>query len=124
MSLNNPTHAITLFCWFLDVSGNPFPVDIEDRRTVGHLKEIMKEKPNTDLLISGTYVAFLPFDQVVLTTLSQGIPRDRKGSKEQNKQASVSRRRTAARGTSFLQTLCRSIRRGDPSYCRPSSGSW
>ena len=39
--------TITLFCWILDVSGSPFPVDIEDRRTVGHLKdEILKKKPN------------------------------------------------------------------------------
>jgi hypothetical protein len=40
--------SLTLFCWILEVSDSPFPVDIEDSRTAGHLKKaIAKEKPNT-----------------------------------------------------------------------------
>ena len=41
MASNDPP-----FCWILGVSDHPFPVDIEDTRTVGHLKEaIVKKKP-------------------------------------------------------------------------------
>jgi hypothetical protein len=46
MASNNPSCSLTLFCWILGVSDHPFPVDIEDSRTVGHLKEaIVKKKP-------------------------------------------------------------------------------
>ena len=38
--------TITLFCWILNVSTAAFPVDVDDNRTVGHLKKaIVKEKP-------------------------------------------------------------------------------
>jgi hypothetical protein len=41
--------TITLFCWILGVSDSPFSVDIEDSRTVDHLKKaIVKE--NLDIL--------------------------------------------------------------------------
>ena len=44
---NDPPRLITLFCWILGISDHPFPVDIEDTRTVGHLKKaILKEKPS------------------------------------------------------------------------------
>ena len=44
----NPPRIITLFCWILDVSENAFPVDIDDSKTVGHLKKaITKEKSAT-----------------------------------------------------------------------------
>jgi hypothetical protein len=40
--------TITLFCWILNVSDSPFPVDMEDSKTVGHLKNmIVKKKPVT-----------------------------------------------------------------------------
>jgi hypothetical protein len=46
MASNHPPRSLTLFCWILGVSDHPFPVDIEDTRTVGHLKEaIVKKKP-------------------------------------------------------------------------------
>jgi hypothetical protein len=46
MASNDPPRPLTLFCWILGVSDHPFPVDIEDSRTVGHLKEaIVKKKP-------------------------------------------------------------------------------
>jgi hypothetical protein len=35
---------LTLFCWVLNVSDNPFPVDIGKSMTVGHLKEAIKEE--------------------------------------------------------------------------------
>jgi len=41
-------HNITLFCWILDESGSPFPVDIQHSMTVGHLKDaIFKKKSDT-----------------------------------------------------------------------------
>ena len=46
--MDNPRRTIPLFCWILDVSYSPFPVDIDDSRTVGHLKKaIVKEKSAT-----------------------------------------------------------------------------
>ena len=43
-----PPRTIPLFCWILDVSHSPFLVDVDDSRTVGHLKEaIVKKKSNT-----------------------------------------------------------------------------
>ena len=39
--------TIPLFCWILNLSHSPFPVDIDDSRTVGHLKEeILAKKSN------------------------------------------------------------------------------
>ena len=35
---------IPLFCLIVGGEGNPFPVDINDKKTVGHLKEKIKEK--------------------------------------------------------------------------------
>jgi hypothetical protein len=36
-----------LFCWILDKSASPFPVDIEESGSVGDLKKAMvKENPN------------------------------------------------------------------------------
>jgi hypothetical protein len=31
-------------CWILEVAGSPFPVDIEESKTVGHLKELIVNK--------------------------------------------------------------------------------
>jgi hypothetical protein len=46
MASNHPPRSLTLFCWILGVSNHPFSVDIEDTRTVDHLKEaIVKKKP-------------------------------------------------------------------------------
>jgi hypothetical protein len=46
MASNDPPRPLTLFCWILGVSDHPFSVDIEDTRTVDHLKKaILKEKP-------------------------------------------------------------------------------
>jgi hypothetical protein len=48
MESDKRTRTITLFCWVLDTSDNVFLVDIEDNRTVGHLKKaILKKKRNT-----------------------------------------------------------------------------
>ncbi|KAF5367794.1 hypothetical protein D9615_010503 [Tricholomella constricta] len=44
MITDSPSRMITLFCWILDVSNRAFPVDIEDVRTVGHLKEAIVNK--------------------------------------------------------------------------------
>jgi hypothetical protein len=45
MASNDPTRTITLFFWILDVSDRPVPVDIEDSKTVGYLKDsIVKKK--------------------------------------------------------------------------------
>jgi hypothetical protein len=41
---DNPSRTITLFCWILDVSDRPFPVDIDDSTTVAHLKEAILKK--------------------------------------------------------------------------------
>ena len=41
-----PTRSITFFCWILNKSEQSFSVDIDDDRTVDHLKKaIVKEKP-------------------------------------------------------------------------------
>jgi hypothetical protein len=41
--MHNPPHTIELFCCVLDIPGDPFPVEIEDRKNVGHFKrEIVK----------------------------------------------------------------------------------
>jgi len=43
-----PDRVLALFCWILGVSASPFPVDIEDNQTVGHLKEaIVNKKPRS-----------------------------------------------------------------------------
>jgi hypothetical protein len=44
---DNPSRSITLFCWILDVSDRPFPVDIDDSTTVAHLKEAILKKKST-----------------------------------------------------------------------------
>jgi hypothetical protein len=42
------SRTIKLFCWILDVSNHPFPVDIDDSITVADLKKaIVKEKSST-----------------------------------------------------------------------------
>ena len=42
------TPVATLFCSILEVSGGPFSVDIEESKTVDHLKKaIVKQKPHT-----------------------------------------------------------------------------
>jgi Crinkler effector protein N-terminal domain len=46
--VESSNRIITLFCWILGVSNDPFSVDIEDYRTVYHLKKaIVKENPVT-----------------------------------------------------------------------------
>jgi hypothetical protein len=48
MRLTNEGHScdILLHCWILDISDTPFPVNVQDSSTVGHLKEsIMKGDP-------------------------------------------------------------------------------
>jgi hypothetical protein len=48
MIADSPTRTITLFCWILDESDSPFSIDIEDSKTVDHLKDaIVKKKPVT-----------------------------------------------------------------------------
>ena len=48
LMMDNPRRTIPLFCWILDMSYSPFPVDIDDSRTVGHLKEeILAKKSAT-----------------------------------------------------------------------------
>jgi hypothetical protein len=60
---DNPSRTITLFCWILDVSARPFPVDTEDSTTVAHLKKaIVKEKSTT--------FANIEADQLVLWKVS------------------------------------------------------
>jgi hypothetical protein len=36
--------VLKIFCWVLNVSDNPFSVDIGKSMTVGYLKEIIKKK--------------------------------------------------------------------------------
>jgi hypothetical protein len=78
--IDSPPHTITLFCWILDVSDRPFPVDIDDSTTVAHLKKaIVKEKSLTfvnikaDQLtlwkVSGTF----NFSQFMLITPLQDV---------------------------------------------------
>jgi hypothetical protein len=46
--INGSDDQLILFCWVLNVSDNPFPVDIGKSMTVGHLKKaIKKEKEHT-----------------------------------------------------------------------------
>jgi Crinkler effector protein N-terminal domain len=59
----------TLFCWILGVSNDPSSVDIEDYRTVDHLKRvIVKENPVTFAAIDAYQLtlwkvsSFLRFD--------------------------------------------------------------
>jgi hypothetical protein len=55
--------SISLFCWILDVSRSPFPVDIDDSKTVGHLKKaIVKENSDT--------FAHIEADQFILWKVS------------------------------------------------------
>jgi hypothetical protein len=63
LTMDDPRRTIPLFCWILDVSHSPFPVDIDDSRTVGHLKKaIVKEK-------SATFANIEP-DQLILWKVS------------------------------------------------------
>jgi len=74
--VTNP-RTIPLFCWILDVSHSPFPVDIDDSRTVGHLKEeILTKKSATfanieaDQLTLWKVSSTFSFGQTMLITLS------------------------------------------------------
>jgi hypothetical protein len=76
---NNPSHTIALFCWILDVSERPFPVDIDDSTTVAHFKKaIVKEKSTTfanieadQLVLWKVPVSPFIFVQTILLTLPQ-----------------------------------------------------
>ena len=61
--MDNPRRTILLFCWILDVSHSPFPVDIDDSRTVGHLKEEI-------LVKKSAMFANIAADQLTLWKLS------------------------------------------------------
>jgi Crinkler effector protein N-terminal domain len=43
------TRMITLFCWILGVSKTGFSVDIEDNKTVDHLRRVIAEKSSKPL---------------------------------------------------------------------------
>jgi hypothetical protein len=63
--------TIPLFCWILDVSHSPFPVDIDDSRTVGHLKKaIVKEKSNTFANIEADQLTLWKVNNLALSTLA------------------------------------------------------
>jgi hypothetical protein len=87
---SNDARPLTLFCWILGVSDHPFPVDIEDIRTVGHLKEaIVKKKPivfanvDPDQLTLWKVCGFsLSLDRVNYSTLLTGIHHNRRRSQE------------------------------------------
>jgi hypothetical protein len=88
-----PPTTITLFCWILGVSDSPFSIDIEDSKTVDHLKKaIVKEKPVTfanveaDQLKLWKVSGFSPLRLIMLTTLLQDIHRDHWGSQEPSDQ--------------------------------------
>ncbi|KAI0299587.1 hypothetical protein BC826DRAFT_995400 [Russula brevipes] len=48
MPMGHPSRTVTLFCWVLG-KGSSFPVDIEDSKTVGHLKEEILRKNSNGL---------------------------------------------------------------------------
>ncbi|KAM6490570.1 hypothetical protein JOM56_013913 [Amanita muscaria] len=64
--LLNADDQLTLFCWVLNVSNNPFAVDIGKSMTVGHLKQAIKEKERTFEVIES--------DTLELWKLSPPIP--------------------------------------------------
>jgi len=87
--------TIPLFCWILDVSHSPFPVDIDDSRTVGHLKEeILTKKSATfanieaDQLILWKVSSTFHFGHTMLITLPQDAHPDwhHSDSQERNSQ--------------------------------------
>jgi hypothetical protein len=45
----NAPRTLTLFCWILDRSQSPFHVDIDDSRTISHLKDAILDKKHTTL---------------------------------------------------------------------------
>src|ERR1700727_1145611 len=103
MASDNPTRTVTVFCWILDVSDRPFPVDIEDTRTVGHLKRtILKEKPaafanvDPDELTLWKVFSFLCFDQFLgyMPTFARVLSRSIRAS-----------RRCIARDTLIVKNL-------------------
>ena len=78
--MDNAPRTIPLFCWILDVSHSPFLVDIDDSRTVGHLKKaIVKEKSNTlanieaDQLTLWKVSSTFHIGHTILITLAQGV---------------------------------------------------
>ena len=84
-----PNRLITLFCWVLDVSTRSFPVDLEDDRTVGHLKEeIVKKKPATftdvdaDELILWEVSSFSPLSLIHAHNFPEGIHHDQSAARE------------------------------------------
>jgi hypothetical protein len=63
----------TIFCLFED-RGGPFPVDIDETRTVGHLKKAIKQEKPVDLA---------DVDADHLNLYLGGIPTDKPGYMEQ-----------------------------------------
>jgi hypothetical protein len=71
LTMDNPRRTILLFCWIIDVSHSPFPVDIDDSRTVGHLKKaIVKEKSNTFANIEADQLTLWKVNNLALSTLA------------------------------------------------------
>ena len=81
--------AITLLCWVLNGSTDPFPVDIEDNYLVGHLKcAIVAKKPKAfayvdpDELRLWKVSGFPPLSLIQGSQLPEGIHRDHKEPQE------------------------------------------
>ena len=90
MASNNPTRIVALLCWILDVSDRPFPVDIEDSRTVGHLKKVILREKRTvfgkvdpDQLTLWKVFSFPRFDQFLsyIPTFARNLSRSTRASR-------------------------------------------
>jgi hypothetical protein len=81
MTLTTP-RTLPLFCWILDVSQNVFLVEIDDNKTLGHLKEaVVKKNPVTFANLEVDQLELrkvrnFNFDQTTLLTLPQGVHGD------------------------------------------------
>jgi len=84
MSLPPAHRQLTLFCWLLEISNRSFPVDIEDDRTVGHLKDAIVKKNQATFEGVDAYeldlwkvpVSGCPPSQLMLIIFLQDIPSD------------------------------------------------
>src|SRR6202020_3547174 len=99
MASDNPTRTVALFCWILDVSDHPFPVDIEDSRTVGHLKKnILRENPSASANVDAFELtlwkvfSFLRFDQFLgyMPTFARVLSRSTGASRRKSLNATFS----------------------------------
>jgi hypothetical protein len=70
-TMNNQPRSITLFCWILNLSNRSFPIDIDESRTVGHLKkDIVKEKPTTFATIEADLLEIQKVSATFTSTLA------------------------------------------------------